>query len=210
MQTKLLRVLEERKARPVGSEKEVPVDVRIVAATNRDLAGEVAAGRFRRDLYFRLAVVELAIPSLHSRTEDIADLACHFMSLLLTQLGVAPLPLSRLVLGDMTAYPWPGNVRELKNFVERSLILGGFPMEALATVREAPLVATECSLASTLNMTLADVEKCHILCVLDAVLGNKSEAARRLGISRKTLERNRPLTCAVPRRCFLAGANPVR
>jgi DNA-binding NtrC family response regulator len=189
MQTKLLRVLEERKVRPVGSEKEVPVDVRIIAASNRDLAGEVAAGRFRRDLYFRLAVVDIAIPALRSRTEDIADLASHFIGLLSTQLGVAALPLPRQVLVEMLAYPWPGNVRELKNFVERSLILGAFPLEALATAREiAGTSAVQCS-DFALEMTLAEVEKRHILRVLESAEGNKSEAARRLEISRKTLER---------------------
>ncbi len=189
MQTKLLRVLEERKVRPVGSEKEVPVDVRIIAATNRDLAGEVASGRFRRDLYFRLAVVDIAIPSLRSRTEDIADLASHFMSLLSAQLGVAPLPLPRRVLGEMLAYAWPGNVRELKNFVERSLIMGAFPMEALAAAGAFSGTATAEAGDASLGMTLAEVEKRHILRVLDAAEGNKSEAARRLGVSRKTLER---------------------
>jgi len=163
--------------------------VRIIAATNRDLAGEVAAGRFRRDLYFRLAVVEVAIPALRSHREDIADLATHFMSLLSTQLGVAPLPLSREVLDCMTAYPWPGNVRELKNFVERSLILGAFPLEALGAVRDVSQAVSGETGVVCLELPLSEVEKRHILCVLDGLGGNKSEAARRLGISRKTLER---------------------
>lgn len=189
MQTKLLRVLEERKVRPVGSEKEVPVDVRIVAASNRDLAGEVAAGRFRQDLYFRLAVVDIAIPPLRTRREDIAELAAHFMALLSAQLGVAPLPLARETLDGLAAYPWPGNVRELRNFVERSLILGGFPVELLPSAAVPPADATAGDEASTLDLPLAEVEKRHILRVLDAAGGNKSEAARRLGVSRKTLER---------------------
>lgn len=189
MQTKLLRVLEERKVRPVGSEKEVPVDVRIVAASNRDLAGEVAAGRFRQDLYFRLAVVDIAIPPLRTRREDIAELAAHFMALLSAQLGVAPLPLARETLDGLANYPWPGNVRELRNFVERSLILGGFPVELLPSAAVPPADATAGDEASTLDLPLAEVEKRHILRVLDAAGGNKSEAARRLGVSRKTLER---------------------
>lgn len=188
MQTKLLRVLEERKVRPVGTEKEVPVDVRIIAATNRDLAGEMNAGRFRQDLYYRLAVVDIAIPSLRARTEDIADLAMHFMGLLSTQLGVAPLPLNRHLLDQLAAYSWPGNVRELKNFVERSLILGCFPNEALATAVNVPGV-DQADDEADLMLSLAEVEKRHILRVLDASGGNKSEAARHLGISRKTLER---------------------
>lgn len=189
MQTKLLRVLEERKVRPVGSEKEVPVDVRIITATNRELAGEVAAGRFRQDLYYRLAVVDIAIPPLRNRREDVVDLAAHFMGLLSTQLGVAPLALSREVLEGMAAYHWPGNVRELKNFLERSLILGCFPIEALAAACGiVPEVVTG-SGEMLDQLSLAEVEKRHILRVLDTVAGNKSEAARRLGVSRKTLER---------------------
>ena len=187
MQTKLLRVLEERKVRPVGSEKEVPVDVRIIAATNRDLAGELAAGRFRQDLYYRLAVVDIDIPPLRIRPEDIADLATHFMGQLSTQLGVAPLPLNRTILDGLMRYSWPGNVRELKNFVERSLILGCFPSEA-PTARAGSSNCKEAEGGESL-LLLADVEKHHILRVLENCGGNKSEAARRLGVSRKTLER---------------------
>ncbi|MCK6405197.1 MAG: sigma-54 dependent transcriptional regulator [Rhodocyclaceae bacterium] len=186
MQTKLLRVLEERRIRPVGSEREVPVDVRIVAATNRDLAADVAAGRFRQDLFFRLAVVEITIPNLRSRKEDIGDLARHFMDLFSSQFGVEPLPLTTDVLARMQQYDWPGNVRELRNYVERSLILGDFLQQGLPGV-VAP-VATEASDAEA-PVTLEAVEKRHILRILSSVGGNKSEAARRLGISRKTLER---------------------
>ena len=181
LQTRLLRVLEERKLRPVGAEREVPVDVRIIAASNRHLAAEVAAGRFRQDLYFRLAVVDIELPPLRERAEDIPDLVRHFMGLLTGQLGVAPLALSHALLERLAAYPWPGNVRELRNFIERSLILGGFPVDSLH-VREERADAG-------LDMPLDEVEKRHILRMLDACSGNKSEAARRLGVSRKTLER---------------------
>ncbi|MCC4114500.1 sigma-54 dependent transcriptional regulator [Aromatoleum toluclasticum] len=181
LQTRLLRVLEERRLRPVGSEREVPVDVRIIAASNRDLAAEVAAGRFRQDLYFRLAVVEIVIPPLRERAEDIPDLVRHFMQLLTVQLGVAPLALSNALFARLEAYGWPGNVRELRNFVERSLILGGFPVEALGPRGDV--------LAGGTDLSLDEVEKRHILRMLDACGGNKSEAARRLGVSRKTLER---------------------
>ncbi|MDA0189107.1 MAG: sigma-54 dependent transcriptional regulator [Proteobacteria bacterium] len=192
MQTKLLRVLEERRIRPVGSEKEVPVDVRIIAATNRDLPAEVAAGNFRQDLYFRIAVLDIVIPPLRDRREDIADLAMHFMSLLSTQLGVAPLPLSVDILARLSGYSWPGNVRELKNFIERSLILGCFPVDAFAAACGGPvrgLAAEGGEVAATLDLPLAEIEKRHVLRVLEAAGGNKSEAARRLGLSRKTLER---------------------
>lgn len=182
MQTKLLRVLEEKKIRPVGSEREVPVDVRIVAATNRDLTPMVAAGRFRQDLYYRLDVVNITIPPLRERREDILVMARHFMEQLSAQLGMPPVPLSREVIDALMRYHWPGNARELRNLLERSLILGRVPLENLggAPAESGPTPA---------RLTLEDVEKRHILEVLRAAEGNKSEAARRLGISRKTLER---------------------
>ncbi|HAF53999.1 MAG TPA: sigma-54-dependent Fis family transcriptional regulator, partial [Thauera sp.] len=184
MQTRLLRVLEERKLRPVGSEREVPVDVRIIAACNRDLAAEVQAGRFRQDLYYRLAVVDIALPPLRARAEDIPDLMRHFMQQLAVQLGVAPLPLSHEVVSRLQAYAWPGNVRELRNFVERSMILGSFVTDAFAGA--APALPPP---AGELELSLAAVERRHIERVTAACDGNKTEAARRLGVSRKTLER---------------------
>ncbi len=184
MQTKLLRVLEEKKIRPVGSEREIPVDVRIVAATNRNLAPEVAAGRFRQDLFYRLDVVNILIPPLRERPEDIPVLARRFMEELSGRLSVPRVPLTPEVLEALVRYPWPGNARELRNLVERSLILGRVPLENLPA---AVSVAQEHAPASVLP--LEEVEKQHILNVLRAVSGNKSEAARRLGISRKTLER---------------------
>jgi DNA-binding NtrC family response regulator len=182
MQAKLLRVLEERTIRPVGSEQEIPVDVRIIAATNRRLAEEVAAGRFRRDLYYRLQVVELYMPPLREHAGDIPALIQHFAQLLAPKLGVAPVPVPDTLLhGLMADYDWPGNIRELKNLVERSLILGEFRCDFLP----APVPAR----APADGLSLDDLEKRHILTVLDAARGNKSEAARRLGVSRKTLER---------------------
>ncbi|MHB0975377.1 MAG: sigma-54-dependent transcriptional regulator [Thiobacillus sp.] len=180
MQTKLLRALEEKKIRPVGAERELPVDVRILAATNRDLAQEVQQGRFRHDLFYRLDVVGIHIPPLRERRDDILPLARHFMDTLSAQLGVAP-----LAIGDdpaLLAYDWPGNARELRNLIERSLILGGFPGGGANPAR-APAASVPASAA------LEDMEKQHILQVLGGVAGNKSEAARILGISRKTLER---------------------
>jgi DNA-binding NtrC family response regulator len=187
IQTKLLRVLEDRRVRPVGSNREVPVDVRILAATNRHLADEVAAGRFREDLFYRLDVVGLRVPPLRERPEDVPLLARHFMDGLAVHLGIPPLPFSREVLDVLSAYPWPGNARELRNFVERSLILGAFPLDSLA---EHDLAAeVEGQPLDAGGELLADVEKRHILAVLEDADGNKAEAARRLGISRKTLER---------------------
>jgi DNA-binding NtrC family response regulator len=180
MQAKLLRALAERKIRPVGSEREIPVDVRIIAATNKNLVPEVVAGRFRQDLYYRLDVVNITIPPLRERPDDIHTLAQHFCSQLSGQLGVPPIPFTHDILARLNAYSWPGNARELRNLIERSLILGYFPLETLPgeRVREKPF-----------DVMLEAVEKRHILDVLSAVSGNKSEAARRLGISRKTLER---------------------
>lgn len=188
LQAKLLRVLEERKVRPVGSEKEVDVDVRVVVATNRDLMAEVAAGRFRQDLYYRLQVVEVLMPPLRDRIEDLPELVDYFISLLAARLGVDVLPHDGAALARLGRYRWPGNVRELKNLIERSLILGYYADDFLLDKEQ---VAT--APASTLDPgnaeSLAAVERNHILSVLDECGGNKSEAARRLGISRKTMER---------------------
>ena len=180
-QAKLLRVLEERRIRPVGSEQEIPVDVRVVAATNRDLKEDVARGRFRQDLYYRLQVVELDLPPLRERPEDIPLLARHFIATMAQTLKVPALELTPRVLARLSAYDWPGNVRELRNLIERSLILGWFDLGNEAD--GAGEAASDC------GDTLEAVEKRHILATLEACQGNKSEAARRLGISRKTLER---------------------
>jgi DNA-binding NtrC family response regulator len=180
-QAKLLRVLEERRVRPVGSEQEVPIDVRVIAATNRDLKAEVAAQRFRQDLYYRLQVVEVTLPPLRERPDDLPLLIEHFMAQLVPYLGVPRLGLDGRTLARMAAYDWPGNVRELRNFVERSLILGWFDLGPEPKVGAVAAVDTDESLEM--------VEKRHILAVLAACDGNKSEAARRLGISRKTMDR---------------------
>jgi DNA-binding NtrC family response regulator len=181
MQAKLLRVLEDRKIRPVGAEREIPVDVRVVAATNRDLQAAVQAGTFRQDLYYRLNVVQVHMPALRERADDITALTHHFLRQLSAHLGVpAPVP-GEEELATLRQHPWPGNVRELRNVIERWLILGNFPFVyfATSTVTDSP----------PSELTLETLEKQHILKVLAAADGNKSEAARRLGVSRKTLER---------------------
>ncbi|MCX7898117.1 MAG: sigma-54 dependent transcriptional regulator [Rhodocyclaceae bacterium] len=180
LQAKLLRVLEERKIRPVGSEQEIPVDVRIVAATNRRLADEVAVSRFRQDLYYRLQVVEIHMPALREHAADIPLLVDHFNHKLAQELGVPPMSISHEVLRQMMAdYDWPGNVRELRNWVERSLILGEPRLDFLPHAEKS----------RGHDASLEEIERRHIVETLKAVGGNKSEAARRLGISRKTLER---------------------
>lgn len=180
-QAKLLRVLEDRRIRPVGSEQEIPVDVRVIAATNRDLKDDVANQRFRQDLYYRLQVVEVSLPPLRDRPEDVAVLAHHFHNTLAPSLNLPPLELTPRILARMTAYDWPGNVRELRNFIERSLILGWFDL--------GPETPSTVELTAASEETLEAVEKRHILNTLHACAGNKSEAARRLGVSRKTLDR---------------------
>jgi len=195
MQAKFLRVLQEKEIQRVGSEETLPVDVRIVAATNRDLEEDVQVGRFREDLFYRLNVMHLAVPSLRERREDIPLLAQHFLDKYArrnrkTVKGFAPLAMDMLL-----KYDWPGNVRELENAVERAVILtpGDHVTEnqlPLAIVRqhsdeEQPPEAGMPTTDGT--RTLEAMEKEAIVATLAATDGNKSETARRLGISRKTL-----------------------
>jgi len=185
MQAHLLRVLDEKNIRPVGSNQEVPVDVRIIAATNRNLEQCVRDGEFREDLFFRLNVLNLQIPPLRERIEDLKELSEYFIDTVSAGLGVKPSRLSNEELAFLSAYQWPGNVRELRNVIERSLLLNTPPSEAIGgTVPEAS--ASETQETSTL---LADIERHHILKILNIENGNKSAAARRLGVSRKTLDR---------------------
>ncbi|WP_454918388.1 sigma-54-dependent transcriptional regulator [Xanthobacter sediminis] len=181
LQAKLLRVIEDKKVRPVGAEREVPVDVRLVAATNCDLKEMVASGRFRQDLYYRLNVVNIDLAPLRERAADVAPLARLFMAELSMQLGVPPLELSAAVLRQLARYPWPGNVRELRNVIERALILGDFPRDVVP--------AEDGDGEEAHSQALEAVEKHHMLKVLSEAGGNRSEAARRLGVSRKTLDR---------------------
>jgi len=191
MQAKLLRVLEERKVRAVGTEKEMAVDVRIIAATNRQLEQAVQAGQFRRDLYYRLNVLSLEIPPLRERVEDIAPLANHFIQTLAIQLGVSKITLSPADIEQLHHQPWLGNVRELRNVIERALLLGKPPRECLAVTdaTEITTVAEPHTSGYPLEWKLEAIEQHHTLKVLAHLQGNKSEAARWLGVSRKTLER---------------------
>jgi DNA-binding NtrC family response regulator len=190
LEVKLLRVLEEGTIRPVGADHEVPVDVRIVASTQHDLRSLVRERRFREDLYFRLNVVQVSLPPLRERREDVPVLARHFMDLLSADLGVAPLPVDPTAVARMQVHDWPGNVRELKNFVERSLMLGNLALEQLVPESAEP---DEEVAAYPLDWTLDEVKEHHMARVLRALGGNKSAAARRVGISRKTLEPRSPL-----------------
>jgi len=187
MQVKLLRVLQEREIIRVGGEEVIPVNVRVIAATNKNLFEEVQAGRFREDLFYRLNVVLLNVPPLKERREDIPLLAQQFLSLFSDKnmkqfKGFTPQAMDRLL-----KYDWPGNIRELMNVIERAVVLSrtSYINEhdlSLAGTGEDP---SENPLKG--NMLLAEVEKATILKTLEAAGGNKSETARRLGITRRTL-----------------------
>jgi len=191
MQAKLLRALEERAVRPVGADREMPVDSRVIAATNQPLYEKAKEGRFREDLYYRLNVLAITMPPLRERLEDIPLLARHFMSTLASALRVPPINLTHHDIARLQGYDWPGNVREFRNVIERSLLLGELPADCCRhAVSEAVDSADgEDAEAPAADWTLHQVHKHHILRTLEGAGGNKSEAARRLGISRKTLER---------------------
>ncbi|HVI50470.1 MAG TPA: sigma-54 dependent transcriptional regulator [Candidatus Sulfotelmatobacter sp.] len=187
LQSKLLRVLEDRRIRPVGGEQELPIDVRVVAATNRDLKTEVAQGRFRQDLFYRLEVMTMNVPPLRQRLDDVPELLALFMRNLSTLLGVEPLGVTPEAMRRLQRYGWPGNVRELRNFVERSLLFGELPLDDLNAGIVGDAVCAPAQVEESL--LLADVEKAHILAVLTRCGGNKARAAELLGLSRKTLDR---------------------
>ncbi|MHC4222319.1 MAG: sigma-54-dependent transcriptional regulator, partial [Planctomycetota bacterium] len=185
MQAHLLRVLDEKNIRPVGSNQEVPVDVRIIAATNRKLEECVREGNFREDLYFRLNVLNLQIPPLRERIEDLKELSEYFIDTISAGLGIKASRLGDDEVAYLSAYQWPGNVRELKNVIERSLLLNTPPSESIGSTAQEVAVRQ----ADETSTLLADIEKHHILKILSIENGNKSAAARRLGVSRKTLDR---------------------
>jgi DNA-binding NtrC family response regulator len=185
MQAKLLRVLEERTVRPVGGNELLPVDVRIIAATNRTLSADVGAGRFRKDLFYRLNVVALRLPPLRERRDDVVPLARYFLRRLSAELGLPAPGWDGWDLDQLRRYDWPGNVRELRNVVERCLLLGRRPGRCILEPEAEGPAARD----GDPDLSLATVERAHILRVLEVAEGNKSDAARRLGISRKTLER---------------------
>jgi DNA-binding NtrC family response regulator len=180
VQATLLRVLEDHRIRPSGSEREIPLNLRILFATNADLQARVAEGSFRADLYHRINVINIEMPTLEDRAEDVVELAALFMGQISRGLGLPALELNDRILLNLRRYSWPGNVRELRNLIERSVILGGFPPEFAGAGKVTGSEAVE---------SLELVEQRHILHVLDACNGNRAEAARRLGVSRKTIDR---------------------
>jgi len=192
LQPKLLRALETQRFRRVGGQQERQVDLRIVAATHRDLAGMVAAGEFRADLFYRLNVGQIYVPPLRERPEDIPALVARFLCEAAERLDVPPPRITPPALECLERHPWPGNVRELRNAVERAVIVSGaeeirpehLPDEIAET---GPGVRPAGSDGSPRRLSLSEAELDHVRRVLDACGGNKSEAARVLGISRTTL-----------------------
>jgi DNA-binding NtrC family response regulator len=188
LQPKLLRVIETQVFRRAGSVRDQVANVRFVAATHRDLAQEVAAGRFRQDLLFRLDVGRLDVPPLRSRPQDIAPLVQHFLELLGKRLRRQPPPVAAALLRRLESYPWPGNVRELRNIVERLLILSdGSPLAPEALPPEFGPEPGAAAVVEEGALTLAEVELRHIRRVMARCHGNKTKAAELLGISRLTL-----------------------
>jgi len=185
MQAKLLKVVEERKFSRVGSHREVNADVRIIAATNRDIRGEITQGRFREDLYYRLNVVTIDMPALKSRKEDIPALVEYFLSRHGRQRGLRPLHVSREAMDILMQHDWPGNVRELENTVERLGVLCRSSEVRPDDLFFAGVVSGQEDAPETLS--LADAECRHILKVLNLFSGHRSKTAEALGIDRKTL-----------------------
>ena len=206
LQPKLLRVLESRQVKPVGSNRRMSTDVRIVAATNRNLEKEVQAGNFREDLYYRLAVIKVELPPLRMRTDDIPVLVEHFVKELAGK--DAPIQISYETMRKLQAHPWPGNVRELRNFVERAALLSDsgrietkfvrLPSRHLedkaaagpppADATALPGVDLDLPFKDAKNRLIETFEKTYWARLLGSTGGNISEAARRGGIHRKSLE----------------------
>ncbi|NIL99123.1 MAG: response regulator [Planctomycetales bacterium] len=194
MQAKLLRALEERRLRPVGGDCELPFDVRLITATNRDLDTAVEEQRFREDLFFRVNVIQIELPPLRARGTDILLLAQHFIELFTARSGKQVGGMSESVAEKLLAYSWPGNVRELRNAIEHAVALARYDQLAVEDLPEKIRdYSGRCVVLAGDNPTelvpMEEVERRYILHVLDAVGGNKTLAARTLGLDRKTLYR---------------------
>jgi len=190
LQVKLLRVLQEMQVRPVGSTKAFPVDVRVIAATNRNLEAEMTSGRFRQDLYYRLNVIRINLPPLRERREDIPALVNHFIRRFNKRFRRDVRGITPDALNALAAYDYPGNVRELENLIERAFAMGAREQITLAdlpSLTARPEVTP--SVATKTIPTLAEVEKELILRALAVFNNDKEEAARALGISRRTIYR---------------------
>lgn len=190
LQSKLLRVLEERAVTPVGGTRAIPVDLRVIAATHRDLVKAVREGAFRLDLYYRLNVVCLDIPPLRQRPEDIPALAEHFLHQVARALCVPVRRLAGAALRAMMRYAWPGNVRQLANVIQRAYVMGDGPIIGLADLpAELQDAARAAPGAGQDFPTLQQVIREHVTRALQQSQGVRSRAARMLGIDRKSLWR---------------------
>jgi len=196
MQTRLLRVLQEREITPVGSDSPVKVDVRVIAATHQDLEELVKKGRFREDLLYRLDVVRVELPPLRERQQDIPLLINHFLGELARQHKRDPVALDPEAETLLLRYSWPGNIRELQNVLERAIVLAAqgvigpehLPADIQEAASQVEAVPAQAGPSHPL-LPLAEVEKRHVLAVLRETGGNRERAARILGISRRTLVR---------------------
>lgn len=193
MQPKLLRVLQEGTIRRVGADQEKAVNVRVVAATNRNLETEVQDGRFREDLYWRLNVIHLDIPPLRERPFDIPLLVEHFLNKAAEVAGRASINVTPEALATLTAYSWPGNARELENAIERAVALAEgsnlTPEDLPERIRNSAQTSQLLAQARQQRMTLSELERAYIVETLRFTGGNKSRAAELLGCDRRTLHR---------------------
>ena len=188
MQSELLRVIEYRSFYRIGGQEPVQVDVRIIATTNRNLAQAVAAGEFRRDLFYRLEVLTFDLPPLRQRPEDIRLLAEHLIDLACKQAGLPGAQLSSEALHRLESHDWPGNVRELRNTINRAVILSEGATIKAEHIVFSPIPEFAGGTLPTAGK-LSDMERTHILEAIARAGGNKAEAARLRGIARSTLLR---------------------
>jgi DNA-binding NtrC family response regulator len=188
-QVKLLRVLQEREIRRVGENRSRPVNPRVLAATNRDLVAEIRAARFRQDLYYRLRVVEIGVPPLRERREDILPLARAFATAAARRTGRKVIGFAPEAAHQLLRYAWPGNVRELENAVERAVVLARRSRIDVEDLPEEVAMAVQTAVAPGGVRPLAEIERDYIISVLGAVGGNRTQAAAALGIGVATLYR---------------------
>ena len=192
LQAKFLRALQDREVTPLGSSRPIAVDVRLIAATNRDLEGEMRGGRFRSDLFYRLNVVHIALPPLRARGDDVGLLIDHFIQHFSREYQVAPKRVTAEAMARLRGYGWPGNIRELQNAIERAFALSGADTITLADLpplRDDAVPASMVAADAAAARTLREEEERVIAAALRESGGNKNEAARLLGIDRQRLYR---------------------
>jgi DNA-binding NtrC family response regulator len=192
LQAKLLRVLEDGEVTPVGSTKSRRVDVRVLSATNADLAAKITAGEFRQDLFYRLARYTVQTPPLRERRDDLPLLARHFLQVFATEMGCEPPPITPGAMDRLRSHAFPGNIRELKNVMERALILGGGKPVRDEHLQLLELTASPTAQDAPEDFDLESVEHTLIQRALEQTRGNVAEAARLLNVSRSRIYRKFP------------------